>query len=90
MWESKTQSLSFWNTVGPGAWRNFEDWIRYEWLLMLDWCLGVKGMLFLDEDKISYGAKRELKWNVMLLNLLDTQTIGSEMISEQKIQLGFF
>lgn len=47
-------------------------------------------MLFLDEDKISYGAKRELKWNVMLLNLLDTQTIGSEMISEQKIQLGFF
>lgn len=47
-------------------------------------------MLLLDEVKVSYGSKRELKWNVTLLNLLDKQTIGSKIIPEQKNSLGIF
>lgn len=45
-------------------------------------------MISLDEDKISYGAKWELKCNVMLVNLLDRQTTGSEIISEQRNSFG--
>lgn len=43
------------------AWRHFEDWVRYECLLMLDWWLGGEGMVSLDEYKVSYEAKKGAK-----------------------------
>lgn len=45
-------------------------------------------MTSLDEDKVSYGAKRELKCNAMLVKFFDRQTIGSEIISEQRNSVG--
>lgn len=45
-------------------------------------------MISLVKDKVSYGAKRKLKCNVMLANLPDRQTFGSEIISKQRNSVG--
>lgn len=45
-------------------------------------------MISLDEEKVSFGAKRVPKCNSMLLTLLDRQTIGSEIRSEQRNSVG--
>lgn len=46
------------------------------------------GYDFIRWSEVSFGAKRELKCNIMLLTLLARQTISSEIRSEQRNSVG--